>query len=265
MFNDTDINKMVEKQLKSDEINNYVEEKVKSVLKKTIDDEFSSYGSNNDNGAYQTIRESMKSAISLNMEKLNLAEFQSMYIDTIKNSLNQIVTKDLHGLMHENMKSLLITDKPILTLNEFIFDFMESNDKTNEYRESLNEFSDEYFDNIHADDIDIDSFTDSDEIIGLFLEKSSNGRGYIEVCFDTKENHEYSFSYEFAFRLRKIDKEDNLYECWSFAAKGIDREDINIVTTKFEDFEKTAYQLVKGISKIRITEDELKNHFHFKD
>lgn len=265
MFNDADINKIVEKQLKSDEINNYVEEKVKSVLKKTIDDEFSSYSNKDENGAYQTIRESMRNAISLNMKELNLAEFQSMYIDTIKNSLDQIVTKDLHELMHENMKSLLITDKPILTLNEFVFDFMQSNDKTDEYRESLNEYRDDYIHELRAENIEIDSFTDCDDIMGLFLEKSSNSRGYIEVCFDTTENHEYSFQYEFAFRLRKIDKEDDLYECWSFAAKGIDREDINIVTTKFEDFEKTAYQLVKGISKIRISEYELENYFHFKN
>lgn len=267
MFNQENINELMQAQLSSDEIKEYVNEKVKATIKNAIDDQFSAYGrgsSDAKNKGYLKINEAIQSAIGLNLDKIKLPEFQALYIDEINSALNKIAQHDMSLMMQKNMEKLLITDRKYITLQELLYEYMDDENILNRYEELSDLECSCYPQEISADDIDISILLEDEDIIGLLLQKDDNGK-YLEICFQNKGNEEYTFQYETGLRVRKIDDADSdLYETWSFCSNKIGNEGTNIITTEFSNFERLLFQITKGVTKIKITNEELDNLFDKK-
>lgn len=261
MFNQENINQLMQEHLNSDEIKSYINEKVKRVVKDGIDEQFRTYGDNNH--AFKAIQES----IGLNLKNIKLADFTAMYLETVNNSLSSVVKNELQEMIVENMKSLLVNNEPVITLKELIYSYIDSDYKIEDkYKDHLqdNNWDGDWNGALSEEDIDIQTIWD-EEIFGLNLTKNSH-HNWIDICF-SEEHKERRWEYDFEFTLHpsKIENEEDIYECFSFSAKNIGDNKINIVSTKLGRFEKVAFAITKGITKVRITKDELKKIFKERD
>lgn len=266
MFNQEEINKMVQNHLKSDEINEFVNNKVKETVKKAIDDQFSPWSKNdNKNAAYITINKAVSEAVGLNLKNIKIPEFQASFIHLLNESLNKVAGAEMSKIMKENMEKLLITDKKSITLQEFIYEYLDSVDKLDELQEIM---SDYYCEcdarKLSSKDIDIEFILEHDEIMGLKLANDEQYSRHIYVCFQKKGNEEYTFSYQNNMALSQDDKEKPLYRAYSFSSKDFDKN-TNMITKKITNFDRLLFQIAQGIVQLEITEDEINNYFEKRD
>lgn len=259
MFNQENINELMQEHLNSDEIKEYINEKIKKVVKENIDEQFRSYGDNNN------VFKAIQNSIHLNFKEMKLADFTAMYLETVNNSLSSIVRNDLQELITNNMKKLLVTDKPIVTLTELIYSYIDSEssieDKYKEYLEERNCDGD-WSGELEKDDIDFQDIWEN-EIFGLKLTKRSN-YNWINISLSEKDC-DYSWDFDFDFTLHPIENEEDMYECFSFNVKNVGNKEINIVSTNLRRFEKLAFAITKGITKIKISKDEINRYFKERD
>ena len=259
MFKQEDINQLLQEQLSSEYIKEYVNEKIKKVVKENIDEQFRSWGDNNH------VFKAIQNSISLNFKEMKLADFTSMYLETVNNSLSSIVRNDLQELITNNMKKLLVTDKPIVTLTDLIYSYIDSEytieDKYKEYLEEHN-YEGDWSGELEKDDIDIQTILD-EEIFGLKLTKRSK-YNWLEISLSEKDR-DYSWDFDFNFTLHPIKDEEDMYECFSFNVRNVGNKEINIVSTNLRGFEKLAFGITKGITKIKISKAEIEEYFKERD
>ena len=259
MFKQEDINQLMQEHLNSEDIKKYINEKIRGVVKENIDEQFRSWGDNNH------VFKAIQNSISLNFKEMKLADFTSMYLETVNNSLSSIVKNDLQELITNNMKKLLVTDEPIVTLKELIYSYIDSEyeieDKYKEYLEEHN-YEGDWSGELEKDDIDIQTIWD-EEIFGLKLTKRSK-YNWLEISLSEKD-YDYSHQFDFSFTLHPIKDEEDMYECFSFRARNIGNKEINIVSTNLGRFEKLAFGITKGITKIKISKAEIEEYFKERD
>lgn len=124
MFKQEDILKIMNEQLQTDEIKEYIANKVKKTIKDSIDYQFSDYKrSDRGNDAFVTIDTAVRKAIGLNLKELKLPEFQTMLINTINASLLSTISNEAKENLEKNISKLLIADKKEYSLNELFYDF----------------------------------------------------------------------------------------------------------------------------------------------
>ena len=255
MFKQEDINQLLQQQLSSEYIKEYVNEKIRGVVKESIDEQFRSWGDNN------YVFKAIQNSIHLNFKEMKLADFTSMYLETVNNSLSSIVKNDLQELITNNMKKLLITDEPIVTLKELIYSYIDSEsnveDKYKEYLEE-HDYDGDWSGELDEDDIDFQDIWEN-EIFGLKLTKRSKFN-WLEISL-AKKDFDYSHQFDFSFTLHPIKDEEDMYECFSFRTRNIGSEEINIVSTNLGSFEKLAFAITKGITKIKISKNEIEEYF----
>ena len=259
MFNQEDINQLLHAQLSSEDIQKYVNEKIRGVVKESIDEQFRSWGDNNH------VFKAIQNSIHLNFKEMKLADFTSMYLETVNNSLSSIVKNDLQELITNNMKKLLVTDEPIVTLKELVYSYIDSeSDVEDKYKEYLEEHN---YDGDWSGELDEDvvDFQDvwENEIFGLRLTKRSKFN-WLEISLAEKDFN-YSHQFDFSFTLHPIKGEEDMYECFSFRTRNIGNENINIVSTNLGRFEKLAFGITKGITKIKISKEEIEEYFKERD
>ena len=259
MFNQENINELMQEHLNSEDIKNYINEKIKKVVKENIDEQFRSYGDNNN------VFKAIQNSISLNFKEMKLADFTAMYLETVNNSLSSIVRNDLQELITNNMKKLLVTDKPVVTLKDLIYSYIDSeSDVEDKYKEYLEEhnYDGDWSGELEKDDIDFQDIWDN-EIFGLKLTKRSK-YNWINISLSEKDR-DYSWDFDFDFTLHPIKDEEDMYECFSFNVKNVGNKEINIVSTNLKRFEKLAFAITKGITKIKISKDEINRYFKERD
>lgn len=259
MFNQENINQLMQEHLNSEDIKKYINEKIRGVVKENIDEQFRSWGDNNH------VFKAIQNSISLNLKEMKLADFTSMYLETVNNSLSSIVKNDLQELITNNMKKLLVTDKPIVTLKELIYSYIDSeSDVEDKYKEYLEEhnYDGDWSGELEKDDIDFQDIWEN-EIFGLRLTKRSKFN-WLEISLAEKDFN-YSHQFDFSFTLHPIKDEEDMYECFSFHSRNIGSKEINIVSTKLGRFEKLAFAITKGITKIKISKDEIEEYFKERD
>lgn len=151
MFNQENINELMQEHLNSDDIKKYINEKIRGVVKENIDEQFRNWGDNNH------VFKAIQNSIHLNFKEMKLADFTAMYLETVNNSLSSIVKNDLQELITNNMKKLLVTDKPIVTLKDLIYSYIDSEsyveDKYKELLEDRN-YDCDWSGELEKDDID---------------------------------------------------------------------------------------------------------------
>lgn len=259
MFNQENINELMQEHLNSDDIKKYINEKIRGVVKENIDEQFRNWGDNNH------VFKAIQNSIHLNFKKMKLADFTSMYLETVNNSLSSIVKNDLQELITNNMKKLLVTDKPIVTLKDLIYSYIGSEscveDKYKELLEDRN-YDGNWSGELEEDDIDFQDIWEN-EIFGLKLTKRSKFN-WLEISLAPKF-FDYSHQFDFSFTLSPIKDEEDMYECFSFNSRNIGSKEINIVSTKLGRFEKLAFAITKGITKIKISKDEIEEYFKERD
>ena len=101
------------------------------------------------------------------------------------------------------------------------------------------------------------------EIFGLKLTKRSKFN-WVEISLAEKDS-DYSHEFDFSFTLHPIKDEEDMYECFSFHLRNIGNKEINIVSTNLGRFEKLAFAITKGITKIKISKDEIEEYFKERD
>lgn len=259
MFNQENINELMQEHLNSDDIKKYINEKIRGVVKENIDEQFRSWGDNNH------VFKAIQNSIHLNFKEMKLADFTSMYLETVNNSLSSIVKNDLQELITNNMKKLLVTDEPIVTLKELIYSYIDSEshveDKYKEYLEDKN-YDGDWSGELEEDDIDFQDIWEN-EIFGLKLTKRSKFN-WLEISLAEKDSN-YSHEFDFGFTLHPIKDEEDMYECFSFHSRNIGSKEINIVSTELGRFEKLAFAITKGITKIKISKNEIEEYFKERD
>ena len=259
MFNQENINQLMQEHLNSDDIKKYINEKIRGVVKENIDEQFRSWGDNNH------VFKAIQNSIHLNFKEMKLADFTAMYLETVNNSLISIVKNDLQELITNNMKKLLVTDEPIVTLKELIYSYIDSEsdveDKYKEYLEDRN-YDDDWSGDLEKDVIDFQDIWE-DKIFGLSLIKR-NKFDWLEISLAPKFFN-YSHQFDFSFTLSPIKDEEDMYECFSFNSRNIGNKEINIVSTNLGRFEKLAFAITKGITKIKISKDEIEEYFKERD
>ena len=259
MFNQENINELMQEHLNSEDIKKYISEKIQKVVKENIDEQFRSYGDNNN------VYKAIQSSININLKQMKLADFTAMYLETVNNSLSSIVKNDLQELITNNMKKLLVTDEPIVTLKELIYSYIDSEsdveDKYKEYLEDRN-YDGDWSGEFEYDVIDFQDILEN-EIFGLRLTKRSKFN-WLGISLAPK-NFDYSHQFDFSFTLEPIKDEEDMYECFSFNSRNIGNKEINIVSTKLGRFEKLAFAITKGITKIKISKDEIEEYLKERD
>ena len=259
MFKQEDINQLLQEQLSSEDIQKYVNEKIRGVVKDSIDEQFRSWGDNNH------VFKSIQNSISLNFKEMKLADFTSMYLETVNNSLSSIVKNDLQELITNNMKKLLVTDESIVTLKKLVYSYVDSESSVEDtYKEYLEEhdYDSDWSGELNEDVIDFQDIWEN-EIFGLKLTKRSKFN-WLEISLAEKD-FDYSHEFDFSFTLHPIKDEEDMYECFSFRARNIGSKEINIVSTNLGRFEKLAFAITKGITKIKISKNEIEEYFKERD
>ena len=259
MFNQENINQLMQEHLNSEDIKEYINEKIKKVVKENIDEQFKSYGDNNH------VFKAIQNSIHLNFKEMKLADFTAMYLETVNNSLSSIVKNDLQELITNNMKKLLVTDEPIVTLKELVYSYIDSeSDVEDKYKEYLEEhnYDGDWSGEFEYDVIDFQDILEN-EIFGLSLVKRRKF-DWLEISLAPKF-FDYSHQFDFSFTLHPIKDEEDMYECFSFHSRNIGNKEINIVSTNLGRFEKLAFAITKGITKIKISKDEIEEYFKERD
>ena len=88
--------------------------------------------------------------------------------------------------------------------------------------------------------------------------------GSIQISLAEKDS-DYSHQFDFSFTLNPIEDEEDMYECFSFHSRNIGSKEINIVSTELGRFEKLAFAITKGITKIKISKNEIEEYFKERD
>ena len=259
MFKQEDINQLLQEQLSSEYIKKYVNEKIRGVVKESIDEQFRSWGDNN------YVFKAIQNSIHLNFKEMKLADFTAMYLETVNNSLSLIVKNDLQELITNNMKKLLVTDEPIVTLKKLVYSYIDSEssveDKYKAYLEE-HDYDGDWSGELNEDVIDFQDIREN-EIFGLRLTKRSK-YNWLEISLAPKDFN-YSHQFDFSFTLHPIKDEEDMYECFSFHTRDIGNKEINIVSTQLGRFEKLAFGITKGITKIKISKAEIEEYFKERD
>ena len=259
MFNQEDISQLLQEQLSSENIKEYVNEKIRGVVKESIDEQFRSWGDNN------YVFKAIQNSIHLNFKEMKLADFTAMYLETVNNSLSSIVKNDLQELITSNMKKLLVTDEPIVTLKKLVYSYIDSESSVEDtYKEYLekHDYDGDWSGELDEDVIDFQDIWEN-EIFGLRLTKRSK-YNWLEISLAPKDFN-YSHQFDFSFTLHPIKDEEDMYECFSFHSRNIGNKEINIVYTKLGRFEKLAFGITKGITKIKISKAEIEEYFKERD
>ena len=259
MFKQEDINQLLQEQLSSEYIKEYVNEKIRGVVKESIDEQFRSWGDNN------YVFKAIQKSIHLNFKEMKLADFTAMYLETVNNSLSSIVKNDLQELITNNMKKLLVTDEPIVTLKKLVYSYIDSESSVEDtYKAYLEEhdYDGDWSGELNEDVIDFQDIWEN-EIFGLRLTKRSK-YNWLEISLAPKDFN-YSHQFDFSFTLHPIKDEEDMYECFSFHTRDIGNKEINIVSTNLRRFEKLAFGITKGITKIKISKTEIEEYFKERD
>lgn len=255
MFNQNQILEIMNEQLQTDEIKNYVAEKVKSTIKSSIDDQFRSYADKGNDG-YKTINKAVSDAIGLNLEELKLPEFQTMLINTINKSLLHTINNDAKTNLEENIKRLLITDKKEYTIKELIYEFLDRESLLGAYQqETDDDFNPDYSDaTIEALDLELSDLLES-EIFEFELKQSDNGK-WITISFGEKRNG-YSSSNDYEIRLFKSSSDTEYSFGWARIG-GKDFKDQTLFKELPKWFDALMFKIFCGSVIIKVTDEDLK-------
>lgn len=208
MFNQEDILKIMNEQLQTDEIKEYVANKVKSTIKDSIDNQFLSWKRNDGDGeAYATINTAVREAIGLNLKELKLPEFQTMLINTINQSLLSTISNEAKENLEKNISKLLIADKKEYSLNELFYDFLDDNDLLGKYQEYWDdEFNSDYQDTtLKASDISLRELLECD-VFDIKLTRRQKHSDWIYIEFGEKSS-KYSKSDDYRISIWKSKNE----------------------------------------------------------
>lgn len=263
MFKQEDILKIMQEQLQTDEIKEYVANKVKSTIKDSIDYQFSNWKRNDkDNEAYVTIDTAVREAIGLNLKELKLPEFQTMLINTINASLLSTISDEAKENLEKNISKLLIADKKEYSLNELFYDFLDDNDLLSEYQEYYDdEFNAEYCDTtFKAEDIDLSGLLNCD-IFDIKLTRNQKYSDWIYIEFGEKST-KYSKSDDYRISLYRSKDEDK-YSLSSVRVAGKEYKDQTLFKNVPKRFDALMFKIFNESVKLVITEDDLK-HFEEK-
>lgn len=257
MFNQEDILKIMNEQLQTDEIKNYVANKVKATIKDSIDYQFSDWKrSDKENEAYVTIDTAVREAIGLNLKELKLPEFQTMLINTINQSLLSTISDEAKENLEKNISKLLIADKKEYSLNELFYDFLDDNDLLGQYQEYYNdEFNAEYCDTtLKAEDIDLSSLLSCD-IFDIKLTRSQKHSDWIYIEFGEKSN-KYSKSDDYRISIWKS-KNESEYSLASVRVAGKEYKDQTLFKNVPRRFDALMFKIFNESVKLVITDEDL--------
>lgn len=257
MFNQEDILKIMNEQLQTDEIKEYVANKVKSTIKDSIDNQFSNWKrSDKDNEAYVTIDTAVREAIGLNLKELKLPEFQTMLINTINQSLLSTISDEAKENLEKNISKFLIADKKEYLLTELFYEFLDDNDLLGQYQEYYDdEFNAEYCDTtLKAEDIDLDCLLSCD-IFDIKLTRNQKYSDWIYIEFGEKSS-KYSKSYDYRISLWKSKDEDK-YSLASVRVAGKEYKDQTLFKDVPRRFDALMFKIFNESVKLVITDEDL--------
>lgn len=257
MFNQKDILKIMNEQLQTDEIKEYVANKVKSTIKGSIDNQFSNWKKDKDNEAYVTIDTAVREAIGLNLKELKLPEFQTMLINTINQSLLSTISDEAKENLEKNISKLLIADKKEYTLNELFYEFLDDNDLLKEYQEKIdNEFNSDYQDcTLEAEDINLSDLFSID-LIDINLKRRNEYSDWLYIEFQTKSRHSSSVFLDYQITIWRSKDEDK-YSLLSMRVAGKDFKDQTLFKNVPKRFDALMFKIFNESVKLVITEDDL--------
>lgn len=257
MFKQEDILKIMQEQLQTDEIKEYVANKVKSTIKDSIDNQFSNWKrSDKDNEAYVTIDTAVREAIGLNLKELKLPEFQTMLINTINQSLLSTVSNEAKENLEKNISKLLIADKKEYSLNELFYEFMDDNDLLAKYEEYLDdEFNAEYCDTtLKAKDINLRDLLYCD-MFDIKLTRNQKYSDWIYVEFGEKST-KYSKADDYRISLYRS-KDENEYSLSSVRVAGKEYKDQSLFKDVPRRFDALMFKIFNQSVKLVITDEDL--------
>lgn len=258
MFKQEDILKIMNEQLQTDEIKEYVANKVKKTIKDSIDYQFSDYKrSDKDNDAFVTIDTAVREAIGLNLKELKLPEFQTMLINTINASLLSTVSNEAKENLEKNISRLLIADKKEYSLNELFYDFLDENDLLSEYQEKMDdEFNPDYHDcTIEAKDINLSDLCSSN-LLDISLKRSSEYSDWLYIEFQQKGRFSSSISLDYQITIWKSKNEEE-YKLCSMRVAGKDFKEQTLFKDVPRRFDALMFKIFNESVKLVITDEDL--------
>lgn len=260
MFNQNQILEIMNEQLQTDEIKNYVAEKVKSTIKSSIDDQFRFYADKGNDG-YRTINKAVSDVIGLNLKELKLPEFQVMLINTINQLLLHTINNDAKINLEENIKKLLITDKKEYSIKELIYEFLNRESLLEEYQQEIdNDFNADCCDStLQVEDLELSSLLESD-VFSFDLKKSDNER-WLTISFGQKSQSKYSTSdkYDYEIRLHKLRKGETEYSFGWARIGGKDFKDQTLFKELPRWFDALMFKIFCGSVVITVSEKDLED------
>jgi hypothetical protein len=259
MFKQEDILKIMNEQLQTDEIKEYVANKVKKTIKDSIDYQFSDYKrSDKDNDAFVTIDTAVREAIGLNLKELKLPEFQTMLINTINASLLSTVSNEAKENLEKNISRLLIADKKEYSLNELFYDFLDENDLLSEYQEKMDdEFNPDYDDcTLKAKDINLSDLCSSN-LIDISLKRSSEYSDWLYIEFQRKCRSSSSIFLDYQITVWKS-KNEKEYRLSSMRVAGKDFKEQTLFKDVPRRFDALMFKIFNESVKLVITDEDLK-------
>ena len=257
MFKQEDILKIMNEQLQTDEIKNYVANKVKATIKDSIDYQFSNWKrSDKENEAYVTIDTAVREAIGLNLKELKLPEFQTMLINTINQSLLSTISDEAKENLEKNISKLLIADKKEYSLNELFYDFLDDNDLLAKYQEYWDdEFNSDYQDTtLQVSDISLRELLECD-VFDIKLTRNQKYSDWIYIEFGEKSG-KYSKSDDYRISLWKS-KDESEYSLGSIRVAGKEYKDQTLFKNVPRRFDSLMFNIFNESVKLIITDEDL--------
>ena len=259
MFKQEDILKIMNEQLQTDEIKNYVANKVKATIKDSIDYQFSNWKrSDKENEAYVTIDTAVREAIGLNLKELKLPEFQTMLINTINQSLLSTISDEAKENLEKNISKLLIADKKEYSLNELFYDFLDENDLLSEYQEEKmdDEFNPDYHDcTLKAEDINLYDLFNS-KLIDVSLKRNREFSDWLYINFQQKSRSSSSINFDYQITIWKSKNEEE-YKLCSMRVAGKDFKEQTLFKDVPVRFDALMFKIFNESVKLVITDEDL--------
>lgn len=258
MFNQEDILKIMNEQLQTDEIKEYVANKVKSTIKDSIDYQFSNWKrSDKDNEAYVTIDTAVREAIGLNLKELKLPEFQTMLINTINQSLLSTISDEAKENLEKNISKLLIADKKEYSLNELFYEFLDDNDLLQEYQEKMDdEFNSDYQDcTLKAEDVNLSDLFSVD-LIDISLKRKSEYSDWLYIEFQKKSRRSSSIFFDYGITIWKSKNEEE-YKLVNMRVDGKDFKEQTLFKNVPRRFDALMFKIFNESVKLVITDEDL--------